>query len=329
MKFSFSNKNSLSFLHFIRKSIALPCLLLVNLNKSMGLRLEFAIRNMRLCCTLAHCSTSTSVKTNRPIGHPQKKPLNLRPQNNKVYFKKNGHFSKVPWPDLAPVCFFPGTKCTISPTYIIAINLESEMFRQTKFVKIGQLDFWEDFTPRTAPPHPEKISSARPAPPRSKKGCPVHPNIWLYHNLHHIEQHWYFCWLSDFHFHSSLNIGFLWSPHRLSRTEAFQCTTSAGWLFLQILYKKSSKRKLLFNFCSPRRPCNKNKIDWNNGMWPWPSHRLTDGGQPSKTIENHGWGTQFSKFWPLFQSRIRENCNIKTKSNAMCERRGLGELSEG
>ena len=101
------------------------------------------------------------------------------------------------------------------------------------------------------------------------------------------------------------------------------------WLFLQILYKKSSKRKLLFNFCSPRRPCNKNKIDWNNGMWPWPSHCLTDGGQPSKTIENHGWGTQFSKFWPLFQSRIRENCNIKTKSNAMCERRGFGELSEG
>ena len=38
-----------------------------------------------------------------------------------------------------------------------------------------------------------------------------------------------------------------------------------------------------------------------------------------KTIEHHGWGTQFSKFWPLSQSRIRENCNIKTKSNAMCE----------
>ena len=100
-----------------------------------------------------------------------------------------------------------------------------------------------------------------------------------YRANYEVSQHWYFCWLSDFHFHSSLNIGFLWSPHRLSRTEAFQCTTSAGWLFLQILYKKSSKRKLLFNFCSPRRRCNKNKIGWNNMV-------CDHGGQPSKTIKN-------------------------------------------
>ena len=172
MKFSFLQQEFFVVFAFYQKglSIALPCLL-VNLNKSMGLRLEFAIRNMRLCCTLAHCSTSTSVKTNRPIGHPQKKHWTCGPKMT-TFILKNGHFSKVPWPDLAPVCFFPGTKCTISPTYIIAINLESEMFRQTKFVKIGQLDYWEDFTPCPAPPHTEKNSSARPAPPRSKKRLP-------------------------------------------------------------------------------------------------------------------------------------------------------------
>ena len=141
-------------------SMALPCLL-VNLNKSMGLRLEFAIRNMRLCCTLAHCSTSTSVKTNRPIGHPQKKHWTCGPKMT-TFILKNGHFSKVPWPDLAPVCFFPGTKCTISPTYIIAINLESEMFRQTKFVKIGQLDYLGGFYSLPCPAPHQKIFS-RPA----------------------------------------------------------------------------------------------------------------------------------------------------------------------
>ena len=95
MKCSFLQQEFFVVFAFYQKglSIALPCLL-VNLNKSMGLRLEFAIRNMRLCCTLAHCSTSTSVKTNRPIGHPQKKHWTCGPKMTKFILKKMVTFQK-------------------------------------------------------------------------------------------------------------------------------------------------------------------------------------------------------------------------------------------
>ena len=100
MKFSFLQQEFFVVFAFYQKglSIALPCLL-VNLNKSMGLRLEFAIRNMRLCCTLAHCSTSTSVKTNRPIGHLQKKHWTCGPKMTKFILKKWSLFkSAMTWP---------------------------------------------------------------------------------------------------------------------------------------------------------------------------------------------------------------------------------------
>ena len=167
--------------------------------------------------------------------------------------------SAMTWPDTC--MFYPGTKCTISPTYIIVINLESEMFRQTKSLKIGQLDYWEDFTPRPAPPRKYFFCSPHLAPPRPNPKQKRLPRTSLHLTLSQSSSYraiLIFLLVERFPFHSSLNIGFLWSPQRLSRTEAFQCTTSAGWLFLQILYKKSSKQKLLFNFCSPRRRCNKN-----------------------------------------------------------------------